>query len=45
MSESKVLRKMFGQKEDEVNAKFRILKTEGLHDLYKALHIVSTVKC
>jgi hypothetical protein len=42
--ESRVLRRTFGPKRDEVTGEWRKLHNEELHDLYSSPHIVRVIK-
>jgi hypothetical protein len=42
--ESRVIRKIFGSKKDEVSWQFRILHNKELHDLCRPFSIVRVVK-
>jgi hypothetical protein len=42
--ENRVLRRIFGQKKDEVTGEWRKLHDEDLHDLHSSPSIIKTVK-
>jgi len=42
--ESRVLRRIFGSKRDEVTGEWRKLRTEELNDLYSSPNIVRVIK-
>ena len=44
MFESRVLRRVFGPKRDDVTGEWRKLRNEGLRDLYSLPNIVRVVK-
>jgi hypothetical protein len=44
MFENKVLRRIFGQKRDEVTGGWRQLHNEELHDLYSSPNIIRMIK-
>jgi hypothetical protein len=42
--ESRLLRRIFGPKREEVTGGWRILHNEELHDVYTSLNIVRVIK-